>query len=382
VARSSAVALLLLAACGSESTPALRCRLSPGEPFGEAPGSRFDAVAVDARGDAALAVWSSSEGLFVRQRILQYPSNVRARAPAPAIRIGEPCRGGVDVEHADDRVFIGCMRPGDDEEHAEAVLIQLETNLTPKGETPIGRAGRDGRGIDVEVAGKRTLVLYQEGVVGAHAVRLVIREGESVTEQVVSRPGHAASQPSLFVDEGASYATFTETDYDTPGKQASEILVARVGQPARVLEKVRVDDPAPHLGRDERGLVLTFRDLRDGEHRAELYALRLSDQLTPQGKPAKIGRANTEGAPVVHVCEGQRLGVLPREYGGERYIALHALGPALENLSQGHQFYANERDFVLAAAACFGRELFVLAGEQKTPADRGVQLMALRFGCD
>jgi hypothetical protein len=382
VARSEAVALLLLAACSSQSAPEPRCRLSPGEPFGDAPGSRFDAVAVDVRADGALAAWSSSAGLFVRRRTLKSPPDVRAEPDGPAIRIGESCRGGVDVAFADDSVFVGCMRPNEDEDFAEAVLYQLEPDLTLSGDMPLGRIGRDGHGIDVEVDQKRVLVLHRDGTVGAHAVRLLTLDGHTVAGATLSRPGHAASQPALFVDARGSYATFTETDYDTPGKATTEVLVAQLGQAARVVQKVHVDDPAPHLFRDERGLTLTFRDLRDGEHRAELYALRLSDALTPLSKPVKVGRANTEGAPVLHVCEGARLGVLPREYGGERYIALHALGPAFENLSQGHQFYANERDFVLAAAACFGRELFVLAGEQKTPADRRVELMALRFACD
>jgi hypothetical protein len=136
------------------------------------------------------------------------------------------------------------------------------------------------------------------------------------------------------------------------------------------------------LMRDRDGLVLTFRDKPPRERKAELYAVRLDEGFAPVGTPRKLGRANSVGAPSLHACGARRFAVTPREYGGERYIAVRAVSAAFESLTGGHQFYESNHDFVSAEAVCAGPNLLLVSGEQRTPADRGVFLAAMTFACE
>jgi hypothetical protein len=129
--------------------------------------------------------------------------------------------------------------------------------------------------------------------------------------------------------------------------------------------------------------VLAFRDRRAGDKRSELYVARLDPRrLQPTERPHKVGRANGEGAPSLARCRGLRAAVVPREYGGEHYVAVHVLSEALENLGGGHQYYANTREFVQASAACAAQGLNLLIGERAHPSSPGVELMTLRFQCE
>lgn len=365
----------LVAGCGGSAEKAPRCELLPAHVVRSAEAPRFDSVALDVRGEVRLAAWSERAGLFAR-RLAPHGAPDGAE-----VRIGERCQGGVALALTEEGALIGCVRPNGDEDASEVALYTLDEALSVKDTRSLGRAGRDGRGIAVARDGARTYVAYSEGLVGAHTVRRILLEGDHTEDRVVSRPGRAGSEPSLFVDKGAVHAVFTETDYDAPAQPVVNIVAVDEHENTRTLRKVNVPNPSPSLTRDDRGLVLTYRDRVGSDRRAELYALRLHDDLTKAGEPVKVGRANTEGAPRLFVCGTWRLGLLPREYADERYVAIHALGPRLENLSGGHQFYANSREFVLASGACAGEELLFLAGEQKSPADRGVDLMAMRFRC-
>jgi len=99
----------------------------------------------------------------------------------------------------------------------------------------------------------------------------------------------------------------------------------------------------------------------------------------------RVGRANGEGAPRLARCGAVHAAVLPREYGGEHYVAVHELDGQLTNRGGGHQYYANTREFVQASATCVGAaeqgELTLLIGERAQPAKPGVELMTLRFSC-
>ena len=47
----------------------------------------------------------------------------------------------------------------------------------------------------------------------------------------------------------------------------------------------------------------------------------------------------------------------------------------------GHQYYANTREFVLAASVCEDDGLALLIGERANPARPGIELMMLRYRC-
>jgi hypothetical protein len=152
--------------------------------------------------------------------------------------------------------------------------------------------------------------------------------------------------------------------------------------PGQKLLETHAVDAAPSLTRFGSELVLAFRDRRPSDKRSELYLARLDDKLQAKAPFERVGRANGEGAPFVTHCGRLHAAILPREYGGEHYVAVHDLDDRLRNRGGGHQYYANTREFVLASASCTpSHELALVIGERANPAKPGVELLALRFAC-
>jgi hypothetical protein len=388
VARSNAVvwALVLalqLGACQPAQSEKSRCSLAPAHVIARAEAPQYESVALAADPTRAVAAYSSRDGLFVRAL------DGRGAPLGAAVRVAEPC-ASVDVELSAEHVLLACLRRHDDalEDESEApqeqgaLLYALDAALHTEWVRTLGRAGPEGRGIDLETDGQRVYVLHHDGSRGLHMVRLVTLHGEKQSERVLSRPGRVASEPALTMVKGELYATWTENELLTLSNQKTELLIAHGDGPAQVLRSVRVLAPAPQLAHDARGLVLLFRDQAAQDRRAELYLARLNKQLELAEKPHKIGRANTDGPPSLHACgSAEQVALLPREYGGEHYIAIHTLGGELQNITGGHQFYGNSRDYVRSAGACMGNDVLLLAAERKTPADRGVEISAMRFAC-
>jgi hypothetical protein len=367
----------LTAGCGVESTADSTCVLEPAQVIAEANAPNYQGVALDSKGERIVAAYSSRDGLFVR------PLNERGVPLASPTRLGDPCSGGVDIEVAKDRVLVACSRRDDGSGYMSGVVLYtLDGELHATYEASLGNAGRDAAGIDVERADGKDYVLYHDGTQGVQAIKLVTVAGGHPTERVLSRPGHLGGEPSLRIWGKSVYATFSETNVSALNAQETEVMVQRDQDLARVVRKVSVQDPAPHLTRDAEGLVLTFRDKAKDDRKAELYVARLDQEMSVSDVPLKIGRANTDGAPALFVCNTAHLALLPREYGGENYIAIHTLDPSLKNAGGGHQFYGNSRDYVMGAGSCVESSLVVLAAERKTPADTGVEIAAMRFGCE
>jgi hypothetical protein len=366
---------VLAAACGAERTDDSACAIEPSQVIARADAPSYQGVALDARGKRIVAAYSSRDGLYVR------PIDERGVPLATANRIGDPCSGGVDLEVASDRVVVACSRRADGSGYASGVMLYtLDDTLHATYSASLGDAGRDGRGIDVERVGATDYVLYHDGSQGAHTIKIVTITGGHPTERVLSRPGRMAGEPALRLVGNRVYSTWSETNITAIDAQATEVLVQRDLELPRVVQQVSVQDPAPHLTADEHGLVLTYRDKGKLDRKAELYVVRLDDALAISDVPLKVGRANTDGSPSLFACSGSHLALLPREYGGEHYIAIHTLDASLQNTG-GHQFYGNSRDYVMSAGSCVGDSLVFLAAERKSPADTGVDIAAMRFAC-
>ncbi|MEY4514577.1 MAG: hypothetical protein RLZZ450_6699, partial [Pseudomonadota bacterium] len=182
---------------------------------------------------------------------------------------------------------------------------------------------------------------------------------------------------------GHLYVAFSELALNAEGKAESTVMVSRDQAPATQLTHVRAASPTPKLTSDARGLVLSYRDrdrLRNGD-RSELYVLRLDARGKPSGTPHAIGRANAEGEPSVYGCGALTTALLPREYGGERFVGINALDGELASIGAGHQFYATGRDFVLASGVCVDGAWLLMAADRAAPSKPGVDAVALRFSC-
>lgn len=340
--------------------------------------TRFDDIAVAATRRGALAVWSEPGGTYARGL------DEKAKPSGPSLRIAERCKGGIDLAAASaserDGVWLACSRPNIDPEQAELALLRLNPAGQVETHERIGLVGRDGAGVSIAVDGKRLLVAWHDGTVQAYVARLMI-DTEGKREYVtLSDTAFAASAPSITARNGHWIAAFSETRIGLP-HSVTRVMLRSDRRAARMVSETDVSDAAPIVGWDETSPWLSYRDRRAKNPKPELYTLRLSTKLTPSGASHPVGRANGEGGPSLVTCGNLRVAALPRDYASERYIGVHALDAALENLESGHQYYANSRDFVLAASACVGGSALVLASERKAPADPGVSLMAMSFGC-
>jgi hypothetical protein len=73
--------------------------------------------------------------------------------------------------------------------------------------------------------------------------------------------------------------------------------------------------------------------------------------------------------------------LLPREYGGERFVGINALDSALSSVGAGHQLYATGREFVLASGTCIDGSWLLFAADRAPPGQPGSEAVALRFSC-
>jgi len=340
--------------------------------------TRFDDIAVAATRVGALSVWSEPAGTYARGL------DEQAKPSGPSVRIAERCKGGIALATTSatrgDGVWLACSRPHANPEEAELALLRLNGAGRVESQERIGLVGRDGAGVSIAVDGQRLLVGWHDGSVQAYAARLMIDTAGKREYLTLSDTAFAAGAPSIAARDGHWIAAFSETQIGLP-KSVTRVMLRSDRRAARLLSETHVSDAAPIVGWDETSPWLAYRDLRAKNPKPELYALRLSTSLTPAGASHPVGRANGEGGPSLVSCGDLRVAALPRDYASERYIGVHALDAALENLESGHQYYANSRDFVLAASACVGRSAIVLASERKAPADPGASLMAMSFGC-
>ncbi len=354
--------LLLVLALASCAAPTRRqCELEPPELIARSQGLVFDGVAVAGEAAHRVYAWSEQGGLYVRD------PQVR--------RLGERCRGGIDLlvvparglparEPNMDGVWVACSRPDGD-------VVVYHGDQT----TSVGNAGRDGRGVAL-AANDGVWVAFHQGAVGDYAIWLAKIGGEA---KRISGAGMAAREPTLTAHGGHLYAGFASISLH--GAPASQLFVSRDGMDAKQIAAPKVFSPTPRLTADDRGLVLGFRDRAKEGARSELRVARLDAQGQLAGPPLSVGRANDVGDPNLYGCGALVAALLPREYGGERYVGIHPLDGQLGALGNGHQLYESGRDFTLASGTCDPHGLQLFAADRAAPSKPGVEAIALRFHC-
>lgn len=381
--------MALLASCALLSCQRARsesgCALEAGQVLARRPGLAFDAVRVARAGEGRLlAAWSDETGVWLRSL------DISGKPLDEERRVTERCAGGIDLHvqeragagpkgDARARTLLACSRPG---EPGAASLIELDRAGRMTRVHALGPVGRDGRGIALAVHGTRVEAVFHEGSFGQHVIHLAqVDEDARVETRVVSDAARVARTPTLLRHAGTRHVAWVENALSAQGEGPSEIWVQRGDEAPRKVTQSSVSDPAPHLSSDGEDLVLSFRHRKATDKRDELYVARLDASLRPQHAPRRVGRANSEGAPELHACSDLRAAVLPREYGGEHYVAVHPLDAEHHNLGGGHQYYANSREFVLASAACGAGSLSLVIAERAPPSHPGVEVLALRYAC-
>lgn len=364
------------------------CSLAKGRVVAHHQGLAFDALKLLKTRAGFLALWSDAGGLWWRPLDAE---GVPAGEPA---RLTEGCHGGMDAVQygAENQVLVACSRPaGQGSQEGELLVHRVDAQGKLLSSVALGKTGRDGRGVALTVQPgepkpMRVNVVFHEGSVGRHVVHRVTLEGDQVRRsEVISNARQVAGFPASFVDSGRHYALWSESELTTEPNKRTAIWIKAEAEPARRVVETHVVEASPTLSREGGDLLLAFRDQRARDKRSELYVARLNKTLGLHTTPVRVGRANGEGAPQLTRCGSLHAAVLPREYGGEHYVAVHELDGQLGNRGGGHQYYANTREFVMASAACGGNHgqetLTLLIGERANPAKPGVELMTLRFSC-
>jgi hypothetical protein len=375
IANMALVLLSLASGCEWRADAAPECRLTPGEVLTRVGGLGFDDVRLISLSDHTLiASWSDARGVWLRSL------NAAGHPLTAATQVTERCAGGLALLAHQDGLLLGCVRP--DAEGGGARLYQLDAHGSVLSSMSLGQVGRDGHGIALAARGERVLVAFHEGAVGQHAIHLASLEKDRLVNVArVSHSERASAAPALLWQGDRYYLAWSESALEPGSEAPSQIWLMREGSAPRKLVESAVFDPAPSLTWNGTELVLGFRDRRAHDKRSELYVTRLDTELKAKGSPLRVGRANSEGPPELHTCGKLRAAVLPREYGGEHYVAVHALDAELHNLGGGHQYYANSREFVLTDATCSTDGLTLLVGERAPPDKPGVELLSLRFTC-
>jgi hypothetical protein len=391
------MACTLVSGCGTWERR--RCELEPPVLVTRSDGLSFDAVAVALHRERdPLFAWSDARGL-----------SIKLAGDAQAVRIGERCRGGLDLVARPEGAYLACSRSASDREvgdesSSEVALYAIDASLRAQVSHTFGQVGRDGQGVALAADRAAIYVAHHDGSFGEHAIQLTtVRDGR-VSQRRLSALGAAAGEPALLAHAGHIYAAYSQLELQVDGKPASSIWIARDGAAAVRVRKTRVHAAAPKLTADARGLLLAYRELPARKSRSELMIARLTDSLRVLAEPRAIGRANGEGAPALMACGQLVTALLPREYGSERFVGINALDGELSALGAGHQFYASGHEFVLASAACVdargsvqermpqtrGRKgersvapaWLVVAADRAAPGKPGVEAVALAFHCE
>lgn len=354
-------------------------------------GLGFDGIAVTSAAwltpsaENALYLWSDETGLWAS----------RGDGKGSQTRLAERCSGGIAATSFGADTYVGCSRTlsGPDNADSEVLVYQLVLGDTSavraRALASVGRAGRDGHGVAVAADENAVYLAFHDGSLGAHTIALAtLRAGTTKTAQL-SRSGHIASEPALIAHGGHVYVAFAELELRPDGQPGSSVWLSRDGARAVMTADSHVYSPTPKLTADAQGLVLSYRDrsrlherdaVRPGT-RSELYVTRLDARGKRAGKVHAVGRANTDGEPSVFGCGALTTALLPREYGGERFVGINALDGALSSVGAGHQLYATGREFVLASGACVDGSWLLFAADRAPPGAPGSEAVSLRFSC-
>jgi hypothetical protein len=377
--------------------------LGPATPIARHGVSSFDDIALVPAGRGLVAVFSDATGTWLRP----LPAQLAQADEAGERRLTERCEGGLSLLQGAS-LWLACSRPahagsdaapdaGSAAPDAQAAppadpaeprglwIYELDAALAVRSARCVGAVERDGRGVALAASGSHLFVAWADGARGAPAVQLAtlpVRGWDAAQPErrTLSQPGRNGRQPALLFQGSHLYAVWSESQL-APGGETHAVLLARDGEPARLLRTVRLPDPAPRLAVDTGGLVLSFRDATAAGARPELFVARLSDALAFAHGPRRLGRANSEGAPVLALCGGTRAALAPLDHAGELYVAFHPLSPELRTSEANHQYYASGREFVLAAASCAQQGVRALLAERTQPARPGAELLSVEFHC-
>lgn len=375
------LALTLALGCDAVDPATDHCAFGEDHVIGTTGGALFDGIDLAMDHDRALAVWSDRAGLFARL------VEGHGRPLGDAHRLGPPCDGGVADARSPGGWWVACLRRAVPEKDAPGgvTLFALDDSLALRREHTFGRAGRYSTGVALAPDGDGVWVAWHDGTPGDHVAWLARVGAEQAPGEPwrVSRTGLAAGAPDVVVEDGEPVVAWAETWFGDDGYLVGQVLVSDGRAAPSEVAVIIHEDPRPVLLEDgDGGLLVGWRDEQPAGTHPRLILQRLGTDHRPVGEPQIVGRANGLGRPYLLECEDAITTVAPRTYGHwDVLVGINRMDAHLERLSVERQIYEYGVDFSLAAAACTGDHLLLLAAERGNTAHPRVRIRTGTLDC-
>jgi hypothetical protein len=348
----------------------------------------FDGIALVAVPASAVALWSEPSGLYA-QRLSDEGEVQGAR-----VRLGARCEGGFDAlarerapgaparPDASGAIDIACLvHPvrGKHDEPGTVLWLQLNQQLNESGRRSIGEAGVLSEGVSLLRTPRGLELAWHDGAADAQRVWWIALEQPGAAPLQLSERGRIAAAPSLGLGpDGQSIVSWAETWVDGETLH-SRIVDWTLARGVRALHDVGNYAAMPKLVPLDHGLVLAFRDHREGE-KTGLYVAKLGAQGLVD-EPARVGRADGTGRPAVTPCMRGLVSATPRTYGGDYFIGINWLDGALVRSRGEQQFYEDSHAFTQVAASCQGAHALLFIAEFPQLQRETAALRAVSYHC-
>jgi hypothetical protein len=354
------------------------CQLGAEHEVARTSAKDFDAIALVASGDGAVALWSVAGGLFAQ------PVDARGTARGPRVRVGVRCDGGFDALALPDGLTVACLlhpTRGKHEQPGGVMLHELDRGLRVARTRMIGEAGPQSEGIALASGARGLELAWHDGSPDAHRIfwTTLSSEGTAAPRQV-SEHGRMAQAPALTSVRGTTLLAWAENWIDG-GKLASRLVIwDRRAPPRTLLERAHVAAMPQLLGLGEQ-LALGYRDRRGAGAKTGLYLMPAGAHGERLGAAVRVGRADGIGRPALEPCMGGVVAATPRTYGGDYFVGINWLDRTLGRSRGEQQFYEDAHAFTQVSATCLGTHALLLIAEFPQLQHESTALRAAPYRC-
>jgi hypothetical protein len=371
------VAGVLLAGCDALGFTH-RCRLGDEHVVQLTTAKEIDAIALQAAGDGAVALWSEPSGAYARRL------DRKGRPAGKTVALGARCAGGLAVaslEHGG--LVLACSQLPRGEAHGAVRVALLDSTLRVTRANELARVGAQSEGIDVVRIGGRIELAWHDGSAEVQRVwrASLAADGAQVdAPRPLSDPAHVASAPAIGVADAAIVVTWSERFMDGDALRTTVVRWdARAG--VRTLVARAHIAAMPQLVTLGERLVLAVRD-RPRDAKIGLYLAIVGDQAVRPTELVRVGRADGVGRPALEPCLDGLVSATPRTYGGDYFIGFNWLNGELRRTRGEQQFYEDSHAFTQVAASCVKSHALLLIAEFPQLHRETAALRALPYVCD
>ena len=380
--RKATALLGALAACalgcdGLTSSGDRFCQLGAEHEVARSSAKDFDAIALVALEDGAVALWSVAGGLFA-QALDREGAKRR-----DSVRLGVRCDGGLDALALDDVLQVACLLHPTRGKHAQpggVMLHEVDRALRVRRTRLIGATGPQSEGVSLSRGPRGLELSWHDGAPDAHRIFWVSLADGAAEPRQVNEAGRVAQAPVVTSTQEATALVWAENWVDG-GELASRLVLWDGGvRPRTLLDRAHVA-AMPQLLRFGDGWLLGYRDRRAPEAKTGLYLARASAGGERLGQTVRVGRADGIGRPALEPCMGGVVAATPRTYGGDYFVGINWLDSELRRARGEQQFYEDAHAFTQVAAACLGAHALLLIAEFPQLQRASTALRAAPYRC-